>query len=67
MLSDWMTNEECARHRNCAESTLNKERVRGDGPPYVKIRGRMVRYSRQAVDQWLAAQTRRSTSEGAAK
>jgi hypothetical protein len=61
--SDWMTPTECARHRRCSESCQNKERVRGDGPPYIKVRKRMIRYSRRAVDEWLAKQTRRSTSE----
>jgi hypothetical protein len=61
--SDWMTPAECAAYRKVSISCLNKERVRGDGPPFIKIRSRLVRYSRRAVDDWLEAQIRRSTSE----
>ena len=45
-----------------SESTLSKQRMRGDGPEFVKI-GRSVRYSRDAGLAWMAAHTRRSTSE----
>jgi predicted DNA-binding transcriptional regulator AlpA len=37
-------------------------RLRGDGPPYVKL-GRSVRYRRAAVEAWLARQVRFSTSD----
>lgn len=46
-----------------ALSTLAKMRLRGDGPPYVKI-GAAVRYRDDDVQVWLAAQPRRlSTSD----
>jgi hypothetical protein len=63
MVSDWMTTVECAQYRRCAKSTLDKERVRGDGPPFLKIRKGMVRYNKRAVDEWLNAQICRSTSQ----
>jgi len=62
-VSDWMTPAQCAAYRNVSVSCLNKERLRGDGPSYVKTRRRIIRYSRRAVDDWLEAQIRRSTSE----
>ena len=34
----------------------------GNGPPYVKISRRMVRYQRGAFEAWLAARTVTSTS-----
>lgn len=34
--------------------TLQKQRVRGDGIPFVKLNSR-VRYRRQDIDAWLAA------------
>jgi len=51
-----------ARITGISESTLAKLRMRGGGPPYVKI-GRSVRYSVSAGLAWMAARTRRSTSE----
>jgi predicted DNA-binding transcriptional regulator AlpA len=44
--------------------TLQKDRVAGTGPRFVKI-GRLVRYRPSDVQTWLAECTRRSTSEDA--
>jgi hypothetical protein len=44
------------------ESTLAKMRMHGSGPPFVKI-GRSVRYGVRVGLEWMAAHTRRSTSE----
>lgn len=44
--------------------TLQKDRVAGTGPQYVKI-GRLVRYRPSDLQAWLAERVRRSTSEGA--
>ena len=45
--------------------TLQQWRVKGEGPPYLKI-GPSVRYNPEAVDAWLNAHTRSSTAQGAA-
>jgi predicted DNA-binding transcriptional regulator AlpA len=42
--------------------TLQKDRLRGNGPPFIKI-GRLVRYSPSAVQAWLDDQVRRSTTD----
>ncbi|RYF47742.1 MAG: DNA-binding protein [Cytophagaceae bacterium] len=42
--------------------TLQAQRLRGGGIPYIKI-GRSVRYDLQDVNQFLAAQRRASSSE----
>ena len=39
-----------------------RKRIRGDGPPFVKI-GRLVRYPVSELDAWLAAHLRHSTSD----
>lgn len=46
-----------------AESTLTKLRLRGDGPPFVKVGPRAVAYRKADLDAWLDARVRRSTSE----
>jgi predicted DNA-binding transcriptional regulator AlpA len=43
-------------------SWLAKARMRGDGPPYVKL-GRSVRYGESALAEWTRSRTRSSTSE----
>lgn len=48
-----------------AVSTLNKMRVRGDGPPYMKLGRKRVAYDVSRLEAWLASRERRSTSEAA--
>ena len=43
--------------------TLQRMRVTGDGPPYVKWRRRVI-YDRADLDDWVAQRKRRSTKEG---
>ena len=43
--------------------TLDTWRSRGDGPPFLKLGGRSVRYQRRALFQWLAERQRRNTSD----
>ena len=51
-----------SKHIGLAESTLEKMRVAGDGPPYAKL-GRAVRYRMCDLDSWAAARLVTSTSE----
>lgn len=53
---------DAARILNVSMSWLAKARMRGDGPPYVRI-GRSVRYSEAALVQWVKSRQRLSTSE----
>jgi hypothetical protein len=53
-----------ARILGVSVSYLNKARMSGDGPPYVKF-GRNVRYSILEVLAWAESRVRSSTSEAA--
>jgi predicted DNA-binding transcriptional regulator AlpA len=44
-------------------SWLAKRRMRGDGPPFVRV-GRSIRYLEAALAQWIRGNQRLSTSEG---
>jgi excisionase family DNA binding protein len=57
-----LTVQEVARILRCSVSSLNKWRVSGRGPRFVRV-GSRVRYRINDVATWVAAQTRRSTSE----
>ena len=57
-----LTPRGAARVLSVSESWLAKARMRGDGPPYVKV-GRAVRYTQGALLQWLKSQQHLSTSE----
>jgi predicted DNA-binding transcriptional regulator AlpA len=62
--TEYLPPRQFARLVGVSESTLAKQRMRGDGPPYVKI-GRSVRYSRNVGLAWIGGHTRRSTSDNA--
>jgi excisionase family DNA binding protein len=51
-----------AEYLNLKKNTLEIWRVQGNGPEYIKL-GRLVRYSLDALDAYLARQTRQSTSQ----
>ncbi len=51
-----LNDREFAAYCDLAERTPAVWRVRGDGPPFVKI-GRNVRYKKSDVDAWLDERT----------
>lgn len=53
---------EAATLLGLSASTLNKWRVQGCGPRYVKL-GRAVLYRVEDLDRWLQEHTRSSTSD----
>jgi Helix-turn-helix domain len=56
------TPEETASRLKVSLSWLAKARMRGDGPPYIRV-GRSIRYSDVALLHWMKSQQRLSTSE----
>ena len=59
-----MSVEEAASYLRLSKTTLNRWRVQGCGPAYAQAttKGRVI-YRRCHLDAWLAACTRRNTSE----
>jgi predicted DNA-binding transcriptional regulator AlpA len=57
-----LTVKEAADFLRVSLSWLNKARVRGDGPPFIRV-GRSIRYSQPALLQWTKGRQRLSTSE----
>lgn len=57
-----MTPKEAAHLLRVSLSWLAKARMRGDGPPFIKI-GRAIRYTEAALLQWMKSRQRQSTSE----
>ena len=53
-----------ARHIGLSKSTLEKLRVFGGGPKYLKL-GKAVRYRVEDLDAWLAARIISNTSQHA--
>jgi excisionase family DNA binding protein len=56
-----LTQSEAARQLRLSERTLERLRVSGGGPVYVKA-GRSVRYREADLEAWIAARVVSSTS-----
>jgi predicted DNA-binding transcriptional regulator AlpA len=54
---------EAARYLGLAVSTMEKMRLRGDGPPFIRLSKRAVGYSSTDLDTYATARRRSSTSE----
>jgi hypothetical protein len=60
-LDDLLLQQEYAQIRRCSERTIERERTAGTGCPFVKI-GRIVRYRRRDILDFIERHVRRSTS-----
>ena len=58
-----LTVEEAASRLKLSKHTLNRWRVTGEGPPFVKYGPRLVRYIDRVLDEWAAKRVHGSTSE----
>lgn len=56
---------EAATYAGLGKSTLDKFRLTGGGPTYIKV-GKRVVYDISDLDAWLASRRRQSTSQVAA-
>ena len=59
-----MRTEDAARYTGLGVSTLEKLRLTGGGPAYIKL-GKSVVYDPADLDYWLASNRRHSTSVAA--
>ncbi len=59
---DLLTVEEAAAELRVSKSYLDKQRVHGNGPQFMKL-GRRVRYRRADLHAWLGQRRFGSTSE----
>lgn len=57
-----LNNSEAAAYLGLKAATLEKWRVVGSGPPFVKI-GRLVRYRKEDLDAFMQVRIRNSTSD----
>jgi predicted DNA-binding transcriptional regulator AlpA len=54
---------EAGKYLGLSASTLAKQRLRGDGPKFVRLSPRAIGYLQADLDAWLAAKRCSSTSE----
>ena len=60
--SQWFDTQSLADELEVSPRTIEVWRLKGEGPTYTKI-GRLVRYRREDVQEWLDSRVRRSTSD----
>ena len=58
-----LTVEEAAKFLGLSVSTLNKRRVTGEPPRFIKLTARRVGYERQSLMDYVASCRRSSTSD----
>ena len=58
-----LTPKEAAAFLGATEKALENWRGTGEGPPFVKLSPRYVRYTQEDLDAHVAASRRRSTAE----
>ncbi len=61
--SPFMKTDEAARYLGLSSSLLNKLRLTGGGPVFVRLAGRAIRYRRADLDAWANASAMASTSQ----
>jgi predicted DNA-binding transcriptional regulator AlpA len=55
-----LTKKEAAEFLGCSVALLDKLIVRHSGPEHIKLNGRIVRYTKQALDNFVRAHTIRT-------
>ena len=53
---------DAAEHMGLKVSTMRKYRLTGDGPKFIRISPRCIRYRRDWLDEWANARVYQSTS-----
>ncbi|MEM0961677.1 MAG: helix-turn-helix domain-containing protein [Bacteroidota bacterium] len=61
---EWLSPEDAAEHVGVSTTTLARWRSAGEGPPYTKPTGTLVRYRRDELDDWMGSSRRGSPGEG---
>lgn len=57
-LPELLNSDEASRYIGYRGSTLRQWRYLGQGPKYIRVNGRSIRYRREDLDEWMDAQPR---------
>lgn len=61
--TDLLTIQDAADYLRVHRSFLDRRRVAGGGPRYIRMSARVIRYALDDLDAWLASNRRVNTSE----
>lgn len=62
-----LSRDEVFREFGLTRRWLELAALTGNGPPYVRVSKRQIRYQRSVLEAWITSRTRTSTSEHAQK
>lgn len=62
----WLTTKDAARHVGLHHDTLRRLRRQGRGPRYSRVGRRLIRYSLDALNEWLTSHEGKGLRGGAA-
>ena len=51
--SDYLSETQTAKYLNLSKKSLQRWRFNRQGPPYVKLNAKTIRYRREDLDQWM--------------
>jgi predicted DNA-binding transcriptional regulator AlpA len=54
----YLTSDEAADYFGISSATLRNWRARGDGPPYIKVNPRVIRYQLLELEAWMDTKPR---------
>lgn len=60
--SEYLSTKEAAALLGVHAVSMARWRVQGDGPPFIRLSRRAVRYARSSIDSWMQERTRTSTA-----
>lgn len=66
MPNPFLITSEAAARLHLSPVTLERMRVRGDGPPFIRVSQKRILYDTDQLDAWARSQRFTSTSEYAA-
>lgn len=64
--SPWLSTKEAARHVGLHPDTLRRLRRQGRGPRFSRVGRRLIRYSLDALNEWLTSHEGKGLKGGAA-
>ena len=60
---EYLDENQVSKLLNISPKTLRNWRVQGEGPKFVKLSNRLIRYRRVDIDTWADSHVRSSTSD----
>jgi len=67
MATDVLDTPEAASYVKLSPVTMERYRLTGEGPKFLRLGKKAIRYRKADLDDWLASRAVASTSEGAEK